>query len=100
MKAKRCQALIDAGIINPESKEGIKFCVNKCPYEFCVVMEQAKVANRMKLKGMEDFAKACYRAGVSQEDIGLILGRGKYTIRKYISECLAEENQKTRTMRS
>lgn len=28
----RCQALVDAGIVNPDSQEGIDFCIDKCPY--------------------------------------------------------------------
>ena len=34
-----CQAMLDAGITDPNSQKGIDFCVNKCPYDRCVAME-------------------------------------------------------------
>ena len=39
IEGKRCFAMIEAGIANPESQQGIGFCL-KCPYpDGCVVYE-------------------------------------------------------------
>ena len=32
-----CNAMTNEGITDPDSKEGINFCVNSCPYQFCIV---------------------------------------------------------------
>ncbi len=34
---KLCRAMIKAGIINADSKEGVEFCMNNCPYSECVI---------------------------------------------------------------
>lgn len=34
---KLCSAMEKSGITNPNSKEGIKFCTERCPYPECNV---------------------------------------------------------------
>jgi len=34
-----CPAMEEAGITNPESREGIDFCTDSCPYSKCIVVE-------------------------------------------------------------
>lgn len=46
---KRCPAMIEAGIINPGSQEGIDFCVHWCPYPKCIVMEGAEEEDGQKI---------------------------------------------------
>ena len=89
---RRCPAMTDAGIEDPESKEGILFCAgnktteSKCPYSVCVVFERDDIA-----AGRADayadrvvFAKRLHNHGVSVIDIALILRKKLNTVKGYI----------------
>lgn len=48
---RRCRAMIDAGIANPNSQEGIGFCTESCPFDKCELFEggeSIKVQLRMR----------------------------------------------------
>lgn len=34
---KRCAAMVEAGVADPTTQDGIDFCTEKCPYEDCIV---------------------------------------------------------------
>ena len=40
--ARVCDAMKDAGITEPNSQEGIDFCVDQCPYDHCVLYEKGR----------------------------------------------------------
>jgi len=80
---KRCQAMVNAGIENPESQEGIDFCVNSCPYDYCVVFENISGYSATRLRNVK-VSKALRKLGVSKEDIAKKLGRTVRTIERYL----------------
>ena len=83
---QRCQAMKDTEIENPESKEGIDFCVNSCPYEYCVVFESKGNTKHSQTLEAIRLAKALRAHGVSIKDIALILGKKKGTISLYLKD--------------
>ena len=84
---QRCAAMIDAGVYDPESKDGIDFCVNFCPYEYCVVMEHTVPIIQLKIRGRVKLARDLKKHKVSIDDIALILGKDKRTIMRYLKRC-------------
>lgn len=88
-----CQAMIDAGIEDPNSAEGILFCTgdrlsggveSQCPYPYCVVFEHSSQAAKLKAKARKEFAINLHKYGISEKDIALILHLGLATIRRYL----------------
>lgn len=75
--------MIDAGVENPDSKAGIDFCVNECPYSYCVVFERTHGSSR-RADARAAFAKALKEHGVSVDDIALILRASRKTVRSYL----------------
>ena len=91
---KCCKAMLDAGITDPESYEGILFCagsrdnsiVSRCPYDYCVVVEHQETARQLAVKEKVKLAKSLRKHGVSLDDIALILGRSMQTVRGYLKK--------------
>ncbi len=84
----RCQAQIEAGITEANSKEGIDFCIHQCPYkDGCILFDSATIkGNRVKArKIMADFTNRLYKHGVSVKDIGMIIGKDKRTVHRLIN---------------
>lgn len=79
---KICPAMTEAGVEDPESEDGIRFCTDKCPYPFCVVFESSSVKEAATRRA--DFAKRLHRHGVSIKDIALILNQKRTTIQGYL----------------
>jgi len=81
-----CKALIDAGVTNQTSKAGIDFCINSCPYPYCVVDEKGPrtrvTTTRRKRK--ERRARRMFSKGKSMIEIAAVLGVGVRTIRRYV----------------
>jgi hypothetical protein len=96
--------MLDAGITDPDSAEGILFCAgdrtheSQCPYDYCVLEEFHLSTRTMRKNGLVAFATRMYRAGISHKDIAIILGLSYATTERYLNECLAEENKKTMQM--
>ena len=79
-----CQAMIEAGITDPNSQEGIGFCVNKCPYkEGCIVMESGKTSVHKQERMRR--AWALLDKGHSIAETASIMNLSYYTIQRYIS---------------
>lgn len=83
---RRCKAMIDAGVSDPENQEGIDFCINHCPYEYCVVLEFKLTEPQMKLKKRIAYAKALRNYKVSVDDIALILGMSVRNVLRYLKK--------------
>ena len=83
----RCLAMIEAGIEDAESQEGIDFCVNHCPYPCCILFETPndkylvtkRVVNKM-------LAWRLYSIGLPIQTIADILGKSKGTVGTYLGE--------------
>lgn len=90
--ARRCQAMIDAGIENPDSIEGALFCAgsrddsikSRCPYEYCVVFEHPATSKTRQVNAKAQFVKNLRSHGVSLEDIALILHTSMRTAQRYL----------------
>ncbi len=88
---KRCLAMIEAGIEDPDSEEGAQFCAgdrhglveSQCPYPVCVVFETLGVNRVAIARERRRVARQLHIHGVSVDDIALILDRKPVTIRHY-----------------
>ena len=83
---QRCKAMIDAGIEFPDSKAGIDFCVNHCPYSYCVPLEYKQSALQLKWHKKRDFARKLKKHGVSVDDIALILDVSARTVTRHLKK--------------
>lgn len=83
---KRCQAMIDAGVYDPESHEGINFCVNFCPYECCIVFENPETLRQLRARNKATLVKELYTKGISVVDIALILGTSYRTVQRFLKK--------------
>ena len=85
---KRCPAMIDAGIDDPESEEGKTFCTESCPYERCIVFEHLAEENpanvRKKIRAAE--AKRLEKLGKLNEEIASILRVSVRTVERYLEK--------------
>ena len=88
---KICTAMREAGIVDPDSTEGICFCAgdrttdSSCPYPKCVVFEfTTKEIHKMRNIRRADIAKKYSKYGVSTMDIALIMGIQERTAMEYI----------------
>ena len=81
---KRCEAMADEGIYDPESKEGIDFCINFCPYDYCVAMEHSKTKAQLRKEKNVDLAKKLRKHKVSVGDIALILHSSQRNAQRWL----------------
>lgn len=81
---QRCKAMKMACISDPESGQGINFCVTKCPYDYCIVFEH-KVKKRVRnSRDKMRIAKELRSYGISTEDIALVLNGSVRSIQRYL----------------
>ena len=93
---KMCPAMVQAGVKNPESAEGILFCAgdrtteSSCPYPYCVALEkltQGYNSSRVqKRERKRKLARDLYSHRVSLRDIALILNKHTRTITRYLGK--------------
>lgn len=83
---KRCKAMIDAGIDDPISQEGIDFCVDKCPYPQCVVVDSKATSRQVNFRTTSTIAKDLRSHGVSIVDITYILNITRRTVQRYLKK--------------
>ena len=84
---KRCLAMVDAGIYDPESQKGIDFCINYCPYDRCVVFEyDGRSLSKRKKADRIAFAKKMEASGSSVEDIVKMLKKSVRTVQRYLEK--------------
>lgn len=87
-----CQAMIDAGIEDPDSREGILFCAgssndkikSQCPYTYCVVFEFEQQAKVTKTGERIEFVKGLREYKVSVKDIALIMRVDTRTVLRWL----------------
>lgn len=83
---QRCTAMIKAEIADPNSKDGIDFCVNHCPYSFCVPLEYKQTVPQLKWHKRRDLARKLRKHKVSVADIALILGVSVRAVGRYLKK--------------
>jgi len=79
--------MIEAGITDPNSQEGIDFCVNHCPYEEgCIVMEGrlTQTSTRLRREANKRKVWALWQAGFSVKEIAHKMGVHSSSVHKYI----------------
>lgn len=84
IELRRCQAMVEAKIDSPTSKDGINFCVGECPYPYCVVVEELVRDNMRRVAALRRIVIELRRNKVSIEDIALILHISLRTTKRYI----------------
>lgn len=85
MAGEMCKEGKEAGILNPESRKGIDFCINKCPYpDGCIVLEQPAGRQSYKQKRLEAVRKL---GSPSALDVSKMFGVSLRTAQKYLAEC-------------
>lgn len=78
---RRCDAMVKLAIVDPDSEEGIMFCVEHCPYPRCVVFE-GKITHRELEAERVRKVKQFRIHGVSVKDIALVLGISKRSVQR------------------
>ncbi len=78
---KICQAMTDSGIADPESPEGIDFCLTDCPYSYCVPMESREVRAANLRKERISRVKSLRAAGFTVEEIAIFVEASERTVR-------------------
>jgi len=81
---RRCKAMVDAGIEFPDSYEGKQFCVNSCPYKYCVVFENSKESRKDKIDKKAEIVKRFVDDGYSIGEIAELLNIGIKTVKRRI----------------
>jgi len=88
---RRCQAMRDAGIIDPDSRGGIQFCTgtkdtdSRCPYEFCVIATDGRSPGTTeRTVRKSNLAKELFYKEVSMADIALVMGVDYKTVGRYL----------------
>lgn len=77
-----CGALIKAQIADPESQDGIDFCVNLCPYPDCT----ASAPRQRYVTAKENAAEArqLHKNGFPVKGIAVVLEKSERTIQRYL----------------
>jgi len=81
-----CDAMKEASITDPESQRGIDFCIEKCPFDHCVVMEP--VTSQVSIKRIENIrrAKEMHRKKMTVKAIAKELGVSIGTVFIYLKK--------------
>ncbi len=83
---RRCKAMVSAGINDPVSYDGIHFCTDDCPYDFCVVLESHEPGVIPQFSRKAEHARKLKALGAPTSEIATILGVRTNTIRKYFRQ--------------
>ncbi|KKK60500.1 hypothetical protein LCGC14_3023730 [marine sediment metagenome] len=76
----------EAGITDAESQRGKDFCIDKCPYDHCVVMEPIlSTKGRIRIERIIQ-AKTMRKDGMKIKEISEELGVSAEAIRHYLSK--------------
>jgi len=78
-----CPALRKAKITDPNSKAGIVFCTQSCPYPDCIAVETDYHFKR-KRAGEISWIKRLYEKGMTTEDIAGRMSKSVGTVKKYL----------------
>jgi hypothetical protein len=83
-KNPRCSAMIEGKITDPNSQEGINFCVDECPYPHCVIAEPTVTKQEMSALEKKRRARAFQRRGFTIREISIRMGVKAATVRTYL----------------
>ena len=78
-----CKPMVEAGITDPDSPEGIEYCTERCPYpDGCVVANERVGKSKKELEIAK--ARKLHEDGMSLEEIAAMTKRCSMTIRRYL----------------
>jgi len=77
----RCPAMIEAGIVDPDSYDGIQFCINDCPYPDCIAFSGDLEIQKIR----ETEAKRLRTHGYTVNRIAKTLEIARSTVERYLS---------------
>ena len=80
---RRCPAMIEAGIDDPNSQNGIEFCLH-CPYPRCIAFEDGRSRATLRREKKAAKAKDMLVKGFSNEEIAQALKVGLRTVIRYL----------------
>ena len=78
--------MIEAGIGDPESKEGKDFCTEKCPYPKCIVFEVGRGAATLRKEARVAKAKAMAAEGYPEDEIAQVLKVSVRSVEGYLEK--------------
>lgn len=76
--------MIEAGIKDPDSQEGIDFCVNQCPYDKCIAFELGRGISKLRRELRKAMAKEMQTKGYTAGETALKIGVSVRTIQRYL----------------
>lgn len=79
-----CQAMLDAGITDPESKAGKDFCTKSCPYPDDCIMVPSEEKIRSRRKSKRASAIRFKRKGMTLKEIAKELKVSVSTVQHYL----------------
>lgn len=85
MELRICDAMAEAGISKPNSKEGIDFCLN-CPYPDCIAFEDRRAKEMAEREENKKRVKEMWKDGCTVDEISTELGISKRTVKRYLSK--------------
>lgn len=68
-----CEAMTEDGVSDPESQEGIDFCVFSCPYDHCVIAEPIVSSWAIKIQERKAIIGKLNKEGYSTKEISQLL---------------------------
>lgn len=77
MSDSTCPAMTRAKITDPNSQDGIDFCVDSCPYKRCIVVENSREQDTIRAKQLQ-------KKGMSISEISTAIGKSTSTVRRYL----------------
>jgi len=80
----RCPAMIQAKVKDPNSQEGIDFCVNQCPYDVCIVFELGRGTSKLSRDLRKAVTKEMQIKGYTAVEIAEKIGVSVRTIQRYL----------------
>lgn len=87
---KICSAMKKAGIRFPTSQRGIDFCIDECPYDYCIVTETPKGRPRdysVRALAKKALVQKLYSTGeLTPTEIAIKTGISIHSVRRYLGK--------------
>lgn len=82
-----CQAMVDAGIEDPESQDGKDFCTEKCPYpNGCIVFEYGRGISSLRRDKRVARAREMAAESYPNKDIAQELRVSVRSVERYLAD--------------
>ncbi len=78
-----CPALKKAKITDPNSRKGVEFCIESCPYPDCIAVDN-KILHKIKMAREKSKTKRLHKNGLPIEEIAIKIGKSVTTVQRYL----------------